>query len=173
MLARMLLVAACCVLVGWAPAPVVSPHPGWEPLASSSRTPMEIDRRRIVRDRGFVEIWLRTRAEPDSVAAEFEAAGAAPERVARVRDALGHSEHLWSFHCETGTHALGHSAYYDVEGRLIQAFNVERRAYWPVQTDTIGERIRDVACGAPTLRAGTDADVADIDVDTDPPDPAR
>jgi hypothetical protein len=156
----MLLEATCCALAVLAPAPIATPHPGWEPLIESARPALEVDRRRIVRDRGFVEVWVRTRAERESVAAEFEAAGAPPDRIERVRQALHHSEHLWSFHCEAGTHALGYSAYYERDGALIQDFRVERRAYWPVQADTVGRRLQAVACGGrpDDAHASTDGD---------------
>jgi hypothetical protein len=145
-LARMLL--ACCTLAALAATPVSStPHGGWEPLAFESRMRVEIDRRRILRDDGFIDVWIRTRPQRDSVASEFEAAGAPPEQVERVRRALGHSEHLWSFRCEDETHALARSAYYATDGALIRAFDVSRREYWPIRPDTLGERLLDEVCG--------------------------
>ncbi|RPH42587.1 MAG: hypothetical protein EHM87_16395 [Burkholderiales bacterium] len=140
-----MLLAACCTAALLAGTP--PPYPAWEPLAEALRPSVEIDRRRIVRDRGFVEVWVRTRGEPAAVAREFAAAGEPDETVARVRTALGHSEHLWSFQCEDRTHALAVSAYWATDGSPIRRFDVTRRAYWPVQPDTVGQRLLRAACG--------------------------
>jgi hypothetical protein len=57
--------------------------------------------------------------------------------------------HLWSFHCDDGSHALAVSAYYATDGALIREFRPAQRAYWPVQPDTIGQRLLGLACGRP------------------------
>jgi hypothetical protein len=152
MLSGMVLLAVCCALLASMPdAPSApSPHPGWEPLAADLRLPVEIDRRRVRRAHGFVEIWVRSRDRAESVAGEFAAAGVGPDAVERVRRNFHHAEHLWSFHCEGGTHALAHAAYFADDGTLIRAFPVERRAYWPVAPDTLGKRIQQVACTLPS-----------------------
>jgi hypothetical protein len=152
MLTGMILLAACCTLLASMPdAPAVtSPHLGWEPLAADLRLPVEIDRRRVRREHGFVDVWVRSRDRPESVAGEFVAAGVGPDAVERVRRSFHHAEHLWSFHCAGGTHALAHAAYFARDGSLIRAFPVERRAYWPVVPDTVGKRIQRVACSLPS-----------------------
>lgn len=153
MLAGMILLAACCTLLASMPdAPAApSPHLGWEPLAADLRLPVEIDRRRVRREHGFVDVWIRSRDRPDSVAGEFVAAGVEAEAVERVRRSFHHAEHLWSFHCEGGTHALAHAAYFADDGTLIRSFPVELRAYWPVVPDTVGKRIQQVACARPSV----------------------
>ncbi|HYF59556.1 MAG TPA: hypothetical protein VEA81_11425, partial [Burkholderiaceae bacterium] len=93
-----------------------------------------------------------------AVASEFASAGAEPTAIERVRASLSHSEHLWSFQCEDRTHALAYSAYYATDGTLIRDFSVERREYWPVREDTLGQRLLDEACGRDTLAAGDDED---------------
>jgi hypothetical protein len=152
----MMLIATCCTIAALsAPAPA-SPHPGWEPLIDGARTPIEIDRRRIMRQRGFADVWVRASGDPATVAAEFEAAGAGADEIERVRAGLRYSEHLWSFYCEDGTHSLAYSAYYAQDGSLIRAFEVSQRAYWPVQPDTVGQRLLSAACGAKQASAGDD-----------------
>ncbi len=142
----MSLLATCCTLAALA-SPAAAPFPRWEPLADDLRRPVEIDRSRIVRDRGLVEVWIRMRGDADAVAREFEAAGVDEDGVERVRSTLNHSLHLWAFHCDDGSHALAVSAYYSDDGSLIREFRPARRAYWPVQPDTVGHRLLDVACG--------------------------
>lgn len=67
-----------------------------------------------------------------------------------MRRNVHHAEHLWSFDCEGGTHALAHAAYFADNGTLIRGLPVERRAYWPVAPDTLGKRIPQVACTLPS-----------------------
>lgn len=159
------LLATCCLFTALASpfeaaSPVASPYPAWEPLLPDPRHTVEIDRRRLRRERGFVDVWIRNRGRPEAVAKEFEAAGVHPARTARVRAALGHSEHLWSFYCEDGTHALAYSAYYAVDGTLIQDFTVRRPTYWPVQADTVGRRLMQAACVSPVADAEDDSAAA-------------
>jgi hypothetical protein len=143
----MMLLATCCLIGSALHGPAASPHQPWEPLLADPRSAVEIDRARIRREHGFVEVWVRSRGRPDAIAAEFEAAGVPADGIARVRKAFDRSEHLWSFHCEGGTHALAYSAYYATDGTLIRDFRIDRRAYWPVQPDTVGVRLLQVACG--------------------------
>jgi hypothetical protein len=140
-----MLLAACCSAFLAAGAP--APYPAWEPIGDGLPHPVEIDRSRIVRDRSFVELWVRTRGERSAVAAEFIDAGAPADTIARVRETLDHSEHLWSFQCEHATHALAVSAYWATDGSLIRRFDVTRRVYWPVQPDTVGQTLLHMACG--------------------------
>jgi hypothetical protein len=162
MLAAMMLLATCCLIGALANgSTAASPHTPWEPLLADPKSKVEIDRTRVSRAHGFVEIWVRSRGQPESIAQEFVAAGESPERVERIRTAFERSEHLWSFHCEAGTHALAYSAYYATDGSLIRDFNVGRRAYWPVVPDTVGTRLLHAACGEPgAKRAGIDFDDA-------------
>ncbi|MCZ8102275.1 MAG: hypothetical protein O9972_30820, partial [Burkholderiales bacterium] len=69
-------------------SPSPGPHPGCEPLDDDSRQPVEIDRRRIVREGGVVDVWIRTRGDPDAVAREIEAVDVEGEAVLRVRASL-------------------------------------------------------------------------------------
>jgi hypothetical protein len=142
----MLLLATCCTIAALA-APTAMPYPRWEPLTDDPRQPVEVDRTRIVRDRGLVQVWIRLRADPEAVAREFEAAGLGEDDVRRVRATLHHSVHRWSFHCDESSHALALSAYYASDGSLIREFRPARHAYWPVQPDSVGQRLLGLACG--------------------------
>lgn len=169
------LLATCCLLTALATpldgaSSFASPYPAWEPLLPDPRQSLEIDRTRLRRDRGFVEVWVRNRGRPEAVAREFEAAGVDPERTARVRREFDRSEHLWSFYCADGTHALGYSAYYAVDGSLIQEFRVPLRTYWPVQADTVGRRLMQAACGASRIAGTEDDPTAGRDGDADDSD---
>ena len=113
---------------------------------------------RIVRDGGLVDVWIRLRGDRAAVAREFEAAGEDAASVGRVRASLDHSRHRWSFHCDDGTHALAVSAYYADDGTLIRAFEPARRDWWPVQPDTVGQRLLGLACGPGGTTAGPLAD---------------
>ena len=140
---RPMLLSACCAAVVLASAP--SPHGGWSALENGPS--MELDRRRIVRDGARVDVWVRQRGDRDAVAAEFEAAGVGADDVERVRAGLGRSEHRWAFRCDDRMHALAVSAYYATDGALIREFRVERLAWWPVQADTVGQRLLREVCG--------------------------
>jgi hypothetical protein len=153
---EMLLLATCCTVGALAVASPPSPHAGWEPLGDNLRAGIEIDRTRIVRDGGEVRLRVRAIGDRPTVAAEFEAAGAAAEDVARVRASLHHSVHAWSFRCEERTHALATSEYFAEDGTLIRAFRVEHLSYWPVQPDTVGQRLLTAACGTTRVASGAD-----------------
>jgi hypothetical protein len=163
----MLLLATCCTIAALA-SPAPGPHPGWEPLADDLPQPVEIDRRRIVREGGVVDVWIRMRGVPDAVAREFEAAGVGDDEVRRVRASLHHSLHLWSFRCDDASHALAVSAYYSADGTLIREFRPTRRAYWPVQPETVGQRLLGITCGRGQGQALADRDDRpDADADDD------
>jgi hypothetical protein len=162
---EMLLLATCCTVGALAATSPPSPHAGWEPLGDSLRAGLEIDRTRIVRDGGEVRLRVRATGDRPTVAAEFEAAGAAADDVARVRASLHHSVHAWSFRCEERTHALATSEYYAEDGTLIRAFRIERLSYWPVQPDTVGQRLLAAACG--TTRMASEGGPVDPDAQDD------
>ena len=166
---RSMLLAACCAaaLIPALVAGLPASYPAWEPIGDGLRDPVEIDRRRIVRDRGFVEVWVRTRGERSAVAEEFVDAGAPADTIARIRETLDRSEHLWSFQCADRTHALAVSAYWATDGALIGRFDVTRRTYWPVQQDTVGQTLLDAACGPSGQdMLATDGKPAQTDPDT-------
>lgn len=161
---RPMLLAACCAALVSTAAP--SPHTGWSALDDGGPAAMEIDRRRVRRDGAHAEVWVRIRGDRDAVATEFEAAGAAPEDVDRVRRTLGRSEHRWAFRCDEGSHALAVSAYYADDGTLIRAFAVDRPAWWPVEPDTVGDRLLRAVCGRaarPSVADGVGPGEADVE----------
>lgn len=139
-------------------SPSPGPHPGCEPLDDDSRQPVEIDRRRIVREGGVVDVWIRTRGDPDAVAREFEAVDVEGEAVRRVRASLHRSLHRWSFQCDHASHALAVSAYYAADGSPIREFGPTRRSCWPVQPETVGQRPLGFACGHDRGEARADRD---------------
>ena len=153
----MLLLATCCTIAALG-APAPDPHLPWEPLGDDPARRIEVDRVRIVRDGGLVDVWIRLRGDRAAVAREFEAAGEDAASVGRVRASLDHSRHRWSFHCDDGTHALAVSAFFADDGTLIRAFEPARRDWWPVQPDTVGQRLLGLACGPGGTTAGPLAD---------------
>jgi len=161
----MILLATCCVAaVPWLAPSGGAPHSGWISLAHDGRTPLEVDRRRVGHAFGRVSLVVRARAPLPSVAAEFEAAGVEREAIARLRAHYDHSEHIWSFQCADGTHALLRSAYHAADGALIRAFEVAPVHYWPVNAGTVGATLLGSACGA----AGAPTDPALLDAEDEP-----
>jgi hypothetical protein len=161
MLAPMILLATCCIAASaWLAPTTIAPDTGWVRVAHDGRAPLEVDRRRVGRALGRVSLVVRARAPVAAVAAEFDAAGVDRDTVTRLRAHYDHSEHVWSFQCADGTHALTRSAYHSADGTLIRAFDVAPVRFWPVRADSVGGTLLRTACGA----TGADAALHDEEV---------